>query len=467
MTFTHEQFLSPFSWRYGSSAMRTIWGETHKRRLWRRVWLALAQAQQVAGLVTQAQVDDLAAHVEQVDLKRALEIEEQIQHDVMAEVRTFAEQCPIGGGVIHMGATSADIQDNADVLRMRDSLDLLITAISELLKLLSDRIESLSDHVIMAYTHIQPAEPTTMGYRLSLYAQDILDDYLALVEVRVGLRGKGLKGAVGTSASYSELLNGNGMTPAQLEAQVMAALNLPIYPIASQTYTRKQDWRVVSALSGLASSLYKFAFDLRLLQSPVIGEWGEPFGKDQVGSSAMPFKRNPIQSEKINSLGRLVKAMVDVAWDNASHSLLERTLDDSANRRETLPVAFLATEEMVKSATHIIRDLRIDEGAAQRNFARFGVFSAVERVLMAAAKVGADRQQMHHLLREHSLAAWSAMANGQPNPLIESLVASPELNTYLKPELIRELLDASAYIGDAPIRARLFASHIREILAKD
>jgi adenylosuccinate lyase len=467
MTFTHEQFLSPFSWRYGSSAMRTIWGETHKRRLWRRVWLALAKAQHTAGLVTQEQVDDLAAHVEQVDLKRALEIEEQIQHDVMAEVRTFAEQCPIGGGVIHMGATSADIQDNADVLRMRDSLDLLLKATSELLQILADRIESLSDHVVMAYTHIQPAEPTTMGYRLSLYAQDILDDYLALRDVRAGLRGKGLKGAVGTSASYGELLNGNGMTPAELETHVMTALNLPAYPIASQTYTRKQDWRVVSALSGLASSLYKFAFDLRLLQSPVIGEWGEPFGKDQVGSSAMPFKRNPIQSEKINSLGRLVKAMVDVAWDNASHSLLERTLDDSANRRETLPVAFLATEEMVKSAARIIKDLRIDHGAAQRNFARFGVFSAVERVLMAVAKAGADRQQMHELLREHSLAAWGAMADGQPNPLVESLVASSELNTYLKPELIRELLDASAYIGDAPVRARLFASHIRDTLAKD
>jgi adenylosuccinate lyase len=257
------------------------------------------------------------------------------------------------------------------------------------------------------------------------------------------------------------------MTPVQLEAQVMQALDLPIFPVASQTYTRKQDWRVVSALAGLASSLYKFAFDLRVLQSPVSGEWGEPFGKEQVGSSAMPFKRNPIQSEKINSLGRLVKAMADVAWDNASHSLLERTLDDSANRREVLPVAFLAAEEMVRSATKIISGLRIDDNAAARNLARFGVFAAVERVLMAATKAGADRQQMHHLLREHSLAAWQAMTNGQPNPLVESLVASPELQTYLTPQAIRELLDASAYVGDAPIRARVFASQIRHTLAKD
>ncbi len=467
MNFTHEQFLSPFSWRYGSSQMRSIWGETHKRRLWRRLWVALARTQQVAGLVTQEQVDDLAAHVEQVDLKRALEIEDQIQHDLMAEVRTFAEQCPIGGGIIHMGATSADIQDNADVLRMRDSLDLVLKALRDLLELLTERIDALSEHVVMAYTHIQPAEPTTMGYRLALYAQDVLDDYHALQEVRDGLRGKGLKGAVGTSASYSELLAGHDMTPAELEARVMAAIELPIYAVASQTYTRKQDWRVVSTLSGLASSLYKFAFDLRLLQSPVIGEWGEPFSKDQVGSSAMPFKRNPIQSEKINSLGRLVRAMTEVAWDNASHSLLERTLDDSANRREMLPVAFLATEEMVRSAIRIIRDLRIDEGAAQRNLARFGVFSAGERVLMAATKAGADRQAMHELLREHSLAAWSAMANGQPNPLIESLAASVELNRYLKSETIHELLDASAYVGDAPQRARAFASHIHDTFAKD
>jgi adenylosuccinate lyase len=344
---------------------------------------------------------------------------------------------------------------------------LILKALNELLKLLADRMETLAEHVVMAYTHLQPAEPTTMGYRLALYAQDLLDDYFALRDVRAGLRGKGLKGAVGTSASYSELLAGSTMTPAQFEAHVMQGLDLPIYPVASQTYSRKQDWRVVNALSGLASSLYKFAFDLRLLQSPVSGEWGEPFGKDQVGSSAMPFKRNPIQSEKINSLGRLVKAMADVAWDNASHSLLERTLDDSANRRELLPIAFLAAEEMVRSATKIVRDLRIDEHAAQRNLARFGVFSAVERVLMAAAKAGADRQQMHHLLREHSLAAWQAMSSGQPNPLVESLVASAELQTYLPPETIRDLLNANAYIGDAPTRARAFVAHIRDTLAKD
>ncbi|MEP7292268.1 MAG: adenylosuccinate lyase [Chloroflexota bacterium] len=460
MTFTHEQFLSPFTWRYGTPAMRAIWSEVHKRRVWRQIWLELARAQQMAGLVTAEQVADLAAHVEQIDIERAEAIEAQIQHDLMAEVRTFAEQSPIGGGIIHLGATSADVEDNADVIRIRESLDLTLTALCDLLRRFATLIEKVADKPIMAFTHIQPAEPTTMGYRLSLYAQDLLDDYRTLQTARQNLRGKGLKGAVGTGASYGELLAGTDMTPFDLEARVMAALDLPAYPIASQTYPRKQDWQVTSALAGIAGSLYKFAFDLRLLQSPVIDEWHEPFGKQQVGSSAMPFKRNPINAEKINSLGRLVVAMERVAWDNASHSLLERTLDDSANRREFLPVAFLATDEMIRVSARIIGDLRIDEGAAARNLERFGAFAAVERVLMAVGKAGADRQEMHEHLRTHSLAAWAAISAGQPNPLIESLANDPTLAVYLASEQIRALLDASAYVGDAPARARQFASHI-------
>jgi adenylosuccinate lyase len=306
LTFTHEQFVSPFSWRYGSEQMRTLWGERHKRLLWRRIWVALAQAQQRAGLVSAEQVADLQAHQTQIDIARALAIEASVQHDVMAEVRTYAEQARIGGGIIHMGATSADIQDNADVLRMRDSLDLIISGLEAVLTTLATQIDALAEHVVMAFTHIQPAEPTTMGYRLALYAQDLLDDLADARAVRDGLRGKGFKGAVGTAASYGELLHGTTMTPADMETLVMSALDLPPFVAASQTYPRKQDWRVVTVLSGVASSLYKFAFDLRLLQSPVIGEWGEPFGKDQIGSSAMPFKRNPINAEKINSLARLV-----------------------------------------------------------------------------------------------------------------------------------------------------------------
>lgn len=465
MHFTHEEFLSPFTWRYGTHDMRAIWSEAHKRRVWRRIWVELARAEQAAGLVTAEQVADLEAHAEQIDIARAEEIEADIQHDLMAEVRTYAEQATVGGGVIHLGATSADIEDNADVIRTRESLDLTLAALGKLLRCFAELIQQVADAPIMAFTHIQPAEPTTMGYRLSLYAQDLLDDYCLLRTTRRNLRGKGLKGAVGTSASYGELLKNTGMTPADLEARVMAALDLPPYPVASQTYPRKQDWQVTSALAGVAGSLYKFAFDLRVLQSPVIDEWHEPFGRLQVGSSAMPFKRNPINAEKIDSLGRLVVAMERVAWDNASHSLLERTLDDSANRREMLPIAFLATNEMIRVTTRIISGLRIDEQAAQRNLDRFGAFAAVERVLMAAGKAGANRQELHEHLREHSLAAWAKVANGEPNPLVESLANSPTLAHYLAPDEIRALLDASAYVGDAPTRARQFAAQILETIA--
>ncbi|MFN8451492.1 MAG: lyase family protein [Anaerolineae bacterium] len=305
MEFSHEQYLSPFTWRYGSQAMRVIWSEVNKRRVWRRIWVELARAQQAAGLVTPEQVADLEAHVEQVDIARAEAIEAQIQHDLMAEVRTYAEQCPVGGGIIHLGATSADVEDNADVLRIRDSLDLTLEALRDLLCRFARLIEQVADQPIMAFTHIQPAEPTTMGYRLALYAQDLLDDYDTLETVpepaRQRLQGRGRHAGV----VWRKLLDGTGVTPADMEAQIMAALDLPAYPIAGQTYPRKQDWQVLSALSGIASSLYKFAFDPASAAIPGDRRVARPFGKHQVGSSAMPFKRNPISTEKIDSLGRL------------------------------------------------------------------------------------------------------------------------------------------------------------------
>jgi adenylosuccinate lyase len=458
--FDYEQFISPFSWRYGSAEMRAIWSEVHKRRTWRRLWVALARAQMRTGLVTAEQVADLEAHAQDVDIARAGEIEAKIQHDLMAEVQVYAEQCAVGGGIIHLGATSMDIEDNTDALRLRDSLDLIVEAVHTLLATFAQQIERLADHPVMAFTHLQPAEPTTMGYRLALYAQDLLEDAQALHKVRSSIRGKGFKGAVGTAASYMELLDGTGCTPAQLEQWIMESLDLPAYPIDGQTYPRKQDWQVLTALSGLAGTLYKFAFDLRLLQSPVIGEWGEPFGTSQVGSSAMPFKRNPISAEKIDSLARLITSLVDVAWNNHAHSLLERTLDDSANRREMLPVAILATDEILRAANRIVANLRIDETAAAHNLERYGGFAAIERVLMRVAKAGADRQQLHEHLREQSMLAWAAIAQGQPNPLVELLTKSSILTTYLSSADIRALLDASAYVGDAPERARQFAQTI-------
>jgi len=462
--FDHQTYLSPFTWRYGSNEMRQIWSEAHKRRLWRQLWVALAQAQQAAGLVTPEQVDDLRAHAEAVDVARAHQIEAEIQHDLMAEIKTFAEQCPVGGGVIHLGATSMDIEDNADALRLRESLDLLRARLSTLLAQLAAQIEHWAEVPIIGFTHLQPAEPTTLGYRLAQYGFDLLTDLQELRRVRNGIRGKGFKGAVGTSASYQELLAGSPIEAAQLEAHIMAAIDLEPFPVATQTYPRKQDWLVLNGLAGLAGSLYKFAFDLRLLQAPSLGEWAEPFGRKQVGSSAMPFKRNPINAENIDSLARLVAGLPRLAWDNAAHSLLERTLDDSANRREMFPVAFLATDEIVRRATRIIRDLQVDEAAQARNLQTYGTFAATERLLMQATKQGADRQSMHELIREHSLAAWADIAAGQPNSLPTRLAGDERITRYLSSAEITGLLDAAGYVGDAPARARRLAGQLNAIL---
>ncbi len=462
-SFTHETFISPLTWRYGSDAMRRIWSEANKRRLWRRVWVALARAQHATGLVTAEQVADLEAHQDQVDIERAHAIEAEIQHDLMAEVRTFAEQAPIGGPIIHLGATSQDIEDNADALRMRQSLDLVLDALRGLLAILADQVERWAAVPCMGFTHLQPAEPTTVGYRLAQYGQDLLIDLEELRRVRDGIRGKGLKGAVGTSASYAELLTGTRMTPADLEVRVMAELGLEAFPVSTQVYPRKQDWLVLNALAGLAQSLYKFAFDLRLLQSPPLGEWAEPFGAKQVGSSAMPFKRNPITAEKIDSLARFVVALPGVLWQDAAHTLLERTLDDSANRRIVLPEAFLATDELLRSATRVLRGLRVDEAAVARNLATYGVFAATERLLMQLGRAGADRQAMHERIREHSLAAWAALQSGQPNPLADRLAADPEITRFIPADQVRALLDASGYVGDAPERARQLAATIRQV----
>ncbi|MEL6271492.1 MAG: adenylosuccinate lyase [Chloroflexota bacterium] len=466
-TFTHDTYLSPYTWRYGTDAMRRIWSLENQRLLWRTIWVALAQAQQEAGLVTQAQVDDLRANADKVDIPRAHELEAELKHDLMAEVHTYAEQCGVGGGIIHLGATSMDIEDNAEALRLREACDDLLDKLAGVLAVLADRIITHADTVCMAFTHIQPAEPTTVGYRLAFTAQDLLADYETLRRVRDSIRGKGLKGAVGTSASYGELLNGTGITPRELEANIMAQIDLEPFPVAHQTYTRRQDFEVVNALASIAMTVNKFAFDLRLLQSPVFGEWGEPFGKKQIGSSAMPFKRNPINAENMNSLARLLAAMPRVMWDNAANSLLERTLDDSGNRRTVLPEAFLITDELLKRTNRLLSGMSIDDEAIRRNMATYGVFAATERVLMAAVRNGGNRQELHEVIRQHSLNAWAAIRQGQPNPLAETLVADEAILSHLDGATARELLNADDYVGDAPERAREMVNLIRQAIAQE
>jgi len=464
-SYSHHTYLSPFTWRYGSEQMRRIWSEEHKRELWRRIWVALARAQSEVGLVTLEQVADLEAHQEDVDIARAHQIEAQIHHDLMSEVRAFVEQCPVGGPIIHLGATSMDVEDNADALRLRESLVLLRQWLVEVLAAFADQIQRYADTPTMGFTHILPAEPTTVGYRLCQYAQDLLLDLGGMEQLIENIRGKGLKGAVGSSASYTQLLADTDWEPRDLEARVMAELRLQPFPLTTQTYPRKQDLHVLYSLASVAQSLHKFAFDLRVLHSSPFGEWSEPFGRVQVGSSAMPFKRNPILAENICSLSRYVGSLPSVMWHNAANSLLERTLDDSANRRVVLAEAFLATDEMLRKALRIVRGLVVREEAVARNLIRYGTFASTERLLMELVKAGADRQAMHEVIREHSMAAWDATQRGEPNPLTDCLAHDGRVLTFLPPRCVRQLLDAGGYVGDAPQRCADFMKRLEAVLA--
>ncbi len=462
---TEETYQSPFAWRYGSPEMRRIWSEHNKRLIWRRIWLALAETQAEFGLVSTEQVIDLRRSVERIDLSRALQIEAEIHHDLMAELKTFAEQAPLGGTVLHLGATSMDIEDNADALRIRAGLDLILARISDWLAVLAERIEQTAGQAVIGFTHLQPAEPTTLGYRLAFYGQDMLTVRANLLRLRSQLRGKGFRGAVGTSASYTDLLGSERL--AEFEQHLSQRLGLEFFPVTTQVAPRLQEYQLVSELAGLAAVLNKWAFDLRVLQSPPIGEWQEPFGAKQIGSSAMPFKRNPILAEKIDSLARLLASLPSIAWGNCAFSLLERTLDDSANRRSLLPEAFLAAEEILLASGHLLRGLVVDDRAVQRNLQRYAPFAATERILMALARRGADRQVMHERLREHSLSAWRAVQDGLDNPLVESLKADPAINALLPVDEIERLMAIEDYLGDAPQRALALAAAIRASLEQE
>ena len=459
MDHNFKTYQSPFTWRYASPEMRTIWSEVNKRRIWRRLWVALAETQAEFGLVGAEQVANLRAHADSVDIDRALEIEAEIQHDLMAELKTFAEQAPVGGPVIHMGATSTDITDNADVIRTQHSLDLVLARLGELLLLLAEKIDTWADLPLIAFTHLQPAEPSTLGYRLAQYGQDLLWDWKEISNLRESLRGKGFKGAVGTGASFADLIGAGNL--ALFEQTLSSRLGISFYPVSTQVYPRKQDYTLASTLAGFGASLHKFAFDLRLLQSPVIAELSEPFGKKQVGSSAMPFKRNPINAEKIDSLARLLAQMPRLAWDNAANSLLERTLDDSANRRILLPETFLLCDELLLVATRIIKGLQINETALAHNLSNYAPFAGIERVLMALVKAGADRQEMHEILRRHALAAWKTIQFGEASPMETLITTDDKILDYLSRTELQLIMNVNQYIGDAPQRAKKLAIEIQ------
>jgi adenylosuccinate lyase len=457
-----ESYASPFSWRYGRPELRALFSERKRRTLWRAVWIALAESQLASGLVTQAELDDLRAHGEEIDLDAALAIEREIGHDLMAEIRVYAAQATVGGGKLHLGATSMDIEDTVETFRLHRGVDVLLAAIDALLRAFATQIERYADLVCMGYTHLQPAEPTTLGYRLAIYAQDLLIDRASLAFALTQLTAKGIRGAVGTSASYARLLDGTGRTPADQERDVLAVFDLEARDVATQTYPRKLDYLLLTQLAGVGASLSKFAADVRIQSSPGFGEMFEPFGAKQVGSSAMPFKRNPVMAERIDSLARLLPAYADVAWQNAATNFLERTLDDSANRRTILPEAILCTDEILRLARSIVEGLRIDERRIAENLRTYGPFSGTEAVLMEASRAGADRQELHEAIRENAMTAYAALGRGETNPLARLLADDERIVRYVDPAEVRSQLDPSGHVGDAPVRARRLAQRIRE-----
>ena len=460
--YDHSSYVSPLSWRYGSEEMKEIFSEVHKRKLLRRVWIALARAEEKAGVVSKEQVEELEAHKDDIDIEKATEIENVIHHDLMAEIKTYASQCPKAGGIIHLGATSMDALDNADAVRFTEALALTLKRLDDLVDALSEKAEAYKNVPTMAFTHIQPAEITTIGYRLSQTLQDLLDDREQLVFVKKNIRGKGMKGAVGTAASYKELVAESSVSSIELENMVMEELGIKAYDAATQIYSRKQDLRIIEALSSIACTLHKFSLDFRILQSPPIGEFSEPFGKMQVGSSAMPFKRNPINSEKIDSLSRIVESAYQSAWNNAATTVLERSLDDSANRRIFIPESFIALDEMLITEIKVVKGMSIHSTATERLMSNSGVFASTERVLMELGKKGADRQKMHEVIREESLKAWVCVQEGKENPLKKALLDNSELLYYLSKEEIEKALDASEYTGDAEKRTEMVLERARK-----
>ena len=460
--YDHSSYVSPLSWRYGSEEMKEIFSEVHKRKLLRRVWIALARAEEKAGVVSKEQVEELEAHKDDIDIEKATEIENVIHHDLMAEIKTYASQCPKAGGIIHLGATSMDALDNADAVRFTEALALTLKRLDDLVDALSEKAEAYKNVPTMAFTHIQPAEITTIGYRLSQTLQDLLDDREQLIFVKKNIRGKGMKGAVGTAASYKELVAESSVSSIELENMVMEELGINPYDAATQIYSRKQDLRIIEALSSIACTLHKFSLDFRILQSPPIGEFSEPFGKMQVGSSAMPFKRNPINSEKIDSLSRIVENAYQSAWNNAATTVLERSLDDSANRRIFIPESFIALDEMLITEIKVVKGMSIHSTATERLMSNYGVFASTERVLMELGKKGADRQKMHEVIREESLKAWVCVQEGKENPLKKALLDNSELLSYLSKEEIEKALDASEYTGDAEKRTEMVLERARK-----
>ena len=454
-----DRYVSPLSERYASKEMQYIFSPDMKFRTWRRLWIALAETEKELGLpITQEQIDELKAHKDDINYDVAKERERQVRHDVMSHVYAYGVQCPKAKGIIHLGATSCYVGDNTDIIVMTEALKLvkkkLVNVIAELAKF----AEKHKDLPTLAFTHFQPAQPTTVGKRATLWMQEFMLDLEDLNYVLSTMKLLGSKATTGTQASFLELFDGDQETIDKIDPMIAEKMGFKqCYPVSGQTYSRKVDTRVVNILAGIAASAHKFSNDIRLLQH--LKEVEEPFEKSQIGSSAMAYKRNPMRSERIASLSRFV--MVD-AMNPAITSAtqwFERTLDDSANKRLSVPEGFLAIDGILDLCLNVVDGLVVYPKVIEKRLRSELPFMATENIMMDAVKAGGDRQELHERIRELSMEAGKTVkVEGKDNNLLELIAADPAFNLTL--EELEKTMDPAKYTGRASVQVDAFLKNV-------
>ncbi len=451
-----DQYESPLASRYASKFMLRQFSAEKRIETWRQLWVALARAEHELGLpVTQEQVDELAAHIHPIDFAAAAEKEKEIRHDVMAHIYAYGRNCPKAKGIIHLGATSCYVTDNADLILYRDALNYLRGQLATVIENLARFALAYRSMPALGYTHYQPAQLVTVGKRASLWLQDFMLDLEELEDVLGAFRFLGCRGTTGTEASFLDLFEGDTGKIDEMNRRIAAEFGFErCYDVCGQTYPRKLDSRILNVLSSIGQSAYRFAEDLRLLQHDRQVE--EPFEDKQVGSSAMPYKRNPMRSERICSLSRYLMANALNAPMTASTQWMERTLDDSANRRISLPEGFLCCDAVLRLTQNVTRGLHVNEKIVEKFVMEYLPFIATENLMMEAVKRGGDRQQLHESIRTHSMAATARMKAGQSCDLLERLAGDPAFGLSL--EEIRQVLDPKLYIGRCEEQVERYAT---------
>ena len=463
----HDRYISPFSTRYASDEMQYIFSDDNKFRTWRRLWVALARAEMNQGLtnITPDMVAELEAHVDDINYEVAIEREKLVRHDVMSHVYAYGQQCPKAAGIIHLGATSCYVGDNTDIIVMRQGLELVRKKLIGVLAKLGRFAEEYKDMPCMAYTHCQPAQPTTVGKRATLWANELVMDLQEIDHRLATLQLRGVKGTTGTQASFMELFKGDADKIRAVDASIAEEMGFDpkaVIPVSGQTYSRKVDAFVLNALAGIGQSCMKFATDLRLLAN--FKEMEEPFEKNQIGSSAMPYKRNPMRSERICALARYVIADGLNPAMTACLQWFERTLDDSANKRIAVSEAFLATDAILNLYENVAANLVVHPKVIEKHVLEELPFMATENILMDAVKRGGDRQALHERIRTHALAAGQRVkGEGKDNDLLERIAADPAFGLS-RQEVFRHL-DPAAYIGCCPQQVERFLDQqVRPVL---